>query len=97
MKGEWKRLLLRSIPYLITGYFFNRLAFLWWHTRGQPFARLITVFDHLQDILYYPLPSLAAFDLMIGVLGAGMLFLAVQLKRQNRKKFRHGREYGSAR
>ncbi|MBR6485381.1 MAG: type IV secretory system conjugative DNA transfer family protein [Lachnospiraceae bacterium] len=44
-----------------------------------------------------PLPSINAFDLLVGLTAALLLRLAVYLKSQNAKKFRTGAEYGSAR
>lgn len=36
-------------------------------------------------------------DLLLGIAGAAMLRMAVYLRSQNTKKYRHGMEYGSAR
>ncbi len=44
-----------------------------------------------------PLPSFHPVDLLIGVLAGALLKLAVYVKGKNRKKFRQGEEYGSAR
>ena len=44
-----------------------------------------------------PLPSFHPVDLLIGVAGGALLKLAVYIKGKNRKKFRQGEEYGSAR
>jgi len=37
-----------------------------------------------------PLPSINPQDLLVGVIGAALIFLALQIKRQNMKKFRRG-------
>ena len=44
-----------------------------------------------------PLPSFNPIDLLIGVAAGAILKLAVYMKGKNRKKFRQGEEYGSAR
>lgn len=44
-----------------------------------------------------PFPSLCTMDLFFGVFCGIVLKLAVYLKGKNAKKYRHGREYGSAR
>ena len=44
-----------------------------------------------------PLPSFHPIDLLVGVAGAACFKLAVYIKSKNRKKFRQGEEYGSAR
>ena len=43
-----------------------------------------------------PLPSFHPQDLIIGVIGTAIIFLLLQIKKQNAKKFRKGIEYGSA-
>ena len=43
------------------------------------------------------LPSFHSTDLLLGIAGAVMLRMAVYLRSQNAKKYRHGMEYGSAR
>jgi type IV secretion system protein VirD4 len=35
--------------------------------------------------------------MLVGIVGAGLIFLALQIKKQNAKKYRKGIEYGSAR
>jgi type IV secretion system protein VirD4 len=44
-----------------------------------------------------PLPSFDPQDLLVGLAGAGLIFLALQIKKQDAKKYRKGAEYGSAR
>jgi len=44
-----------------------------------------------------PLPSFHPIDLLVGAIGAGLIGLALQMKRANAKKYRKGIEYGSAR
>ena len=44
-----------------------------------------------------PLPSFHPVDLLIGLSAGVLLKLAVYVKGKNRKKFRQGEEYGSAR
>ena len=44
-----------------------------------------------------PLPSIQLMDILWGIASGVFLWLAVAIRRQNRKKYRHGVEYGSAR
>ena len=44
-----------------------------------------------------PLPSFHVRDLLVGAIGAGLIALALQMKKANAKKYRNGVEYGSAR
>ena len=86
-------------PYLIFLWIFNKVGQCYRLTRGgNAVARLMAVISGLGDaIKYNPLPSFHPRDLMAGVIGAALIRLAVYIKAQNAKKFRHGREYGSAR
>ena len=43
------------------------------------------------------MPSFYPVDLLVGVIGAGIMALMLHMKKQNAKKFRKGIEYGSAR
>ena len=43
------------------------------------------------------LPSFHTTDLLLGIAGAAAFRMAVYLRSQNVKKYRHGMEYGSAR
>ena len=44
-----------------------------------------------------PLPSIQPVDILWGIAAGVFLWLAVRIRRQNQKKYRHGVEYGSAR
>ena len=44
-----------------------------------------------------PLPSIHPHDLVAGLVGAAVIALMLQMKKQNAKKYRKGIEYGSAR
>ena len=44
-----------------------------------------------------PLPSVQPVDILWGIAAGVFLWLAVAIRRQDQKKYRHGVEYGSAR
>ncbi|MCL2817644.1 MAG: type IV secretory system conjugative DNA transfer family protein, partial [Clostridiales bacterium] len=44
-----------------------------------------------------PLPSFHPQDLLVGLIGAGLVALMLHMKKANAKKYRRGMEYGSAR
>ena len=96
---DWKKLFLRNFPYLIFFWLSNKAGQCYRLTRGGDMVkRVMVVISSLGDaIKYNPLPSLHPRDLLAGVAGAVLIRLAVYIKAQNAKKFRHGREYGSAR
>ncbi|MDE7435083.1 MAG: type IV secretory system conjugative DNA transfer family protein, partial [Lachnospiraceae bacterium] len=93
-----KKLFLMNVPYILAGYFFDKLAWLWRVSPGQDaFAKMMAFMDALDSLFRNPLPSFHPKDLLIGA-GCGIAFrLAVYFKVKNAKKFRQGAEYGSAR
>ena len=60
-------------------------------------ARLIAISEGFSAAFSNVLPSFHSTDLLLGIAGAVMLRMAVCLRSQNAKKYRHGMEYGSAR
>ena len=93
-----KKLLLMNLPYVLAGYFCDKIAWLWRVSPGQDAsAKMMAVMSGMEDIFSNPLPSFFPKDLLIGA-GCGIaLRLVVYFKAKNAKKFRHGMEYGSAR
>ena len=96
MRAEWKKFLVKSLPYAIAFYLCDKAGFLWRRTSGMAFYRMAAVTNALGGIFAHPIPSLHPFDLLFGTAGAGILWLSVYLKTKNRKNYRHGVEYGSA-
>lgn len=95
---DGKKLFLMSLPYILTGYFCDKAAWLWRVSPGDNASdRMLATMEGLGGMFNNPLPSLYAKDLLIGA-GCGIaLRLVVYFKAKNAKKFRHGMEYGSAR
>jgi type IV secretion system protein VirD4 len=93
-----KKLIVAVVPFLVFFYLADKA--------GQAF-RLAAGGDISQKVLHInggfqtafanPLPSPDPQDMLVGIAGAGLAFLALQIKRQNAKKYRKGAEYGSAR
>ena len=86
-----------------TNFFGCRNNFL---ARKTAFAFFVSYVHFKKNVHYFanfgaafanPLPSFHPVDLLIGVAGGALLKLAVYIKGKNRKKFRQGEEYGSAR
>ena len=93
-----KKLFLMNLPYVLAGYFCDKIAWLWRVSPGQDAsAKMMAVMAGMEDLFSNPLPSFHPKDLLIGA-GCGIaLRLVVYFKAKNAKKFRHGMEYGSAR
>ena len=93
-----KKLVLMNLPYLLVGYFCDKVAWLWRVSPGQDAsAKMMSVIEGLEGLFTNPLPSFYPRDLLIGVCCGAALRLAVYFKAKNAKKFRQGVEYGSAR
>ena len=93
-----KKLVLMNLPYVLAGYFCDKVACLWRVSPGQDAsAKMMEVMAGLEGLFSNPLPSFYPRDLLIGVCCGVALRLAVYFKAKNAKKFRHGMEYGSAR
>lgn len=96
--ADAKKLVLLNLPYVLTGYFCDKVAWLWRVSPGSNASnKMMAVMNGLSGLFADPLPSFFPKDLLIGA-GCGIaLRLAVYYKAKNAKKFRHGAEYGSAR
>ena len=93
-----KKLLLMNLPYVLAGYFCDKIAWLWRVSPGQDAsAKMMAVMAGMEDLFSNPLPSFYPKDLLIGAGCSVALRLVVYFKAKNAKKFRHGMEYGSAR
>ena len=97
-KADTKKLLIMNLPYIFVGYFCDKVAWLWRTAPGDNASdRMLAAMNGLNDLFQNPLPSFFPKDLLIGA-GCGVaLRLMVYFKAKNAKKFRQGREYGSAR
>ena len=97
-KIDFKRLILLNLPYVFAFYFVNKLAAVFRMAPGTEFVDKLTGgFANFGSAFANPLPSFNPVDLLIGVAAGALLKLAVYIKGKNRKKFRQGEEYGSAR
>lgn len=60
-------------------------------------SRLLHLTEGFSAAFTNPLPSIQPVDILWGIASGVFLWLAVAIRRQNQKKYRHGVEYGSAR
>ena len=93
-----KKLILMNLPYILVGYFCDKIAWLWRVSPGSNASdKMMAAMNGLNDLFSNPLPSFSPKDLLIGIAGGVALRLVVYFKAKNAKKFRQGVEYGSAR
>ena len=93
-----KKLILMNLPYILAGYFCDKIAWLWRVSPGSNASdKMMAAMNGLNDLFSNPLPSFSPKDLLIGIVGGVALRLVVYYKAKNAKKFRQGVEYGSAR
>ena len=97
-KPDVKKLVLLNLPYVFAFYFADKIAAVFRLAPGTEFIdKLTNGFAVFGTAFANPLPSFHPVDLLIGLIAGALLKLAVYVKGKNRKKFRQGEEYGSAR
>ena len=97
-KPDVKKLILLNLPYVFAFYFADKIAAVFRLAPGAEFIdKLTNGFAVFGTAFTNPLPSFHLVDLLIGLIAGALLKLAVYVKGKNRKKFRQGEEYGSAR
>ena len=97
-KPDVKKLILLNLPYVFAFYFADKIAAVFRLAPGTEFIdKLTNGFAVFGTAFANPLPSFHPVDLLIGLSAGVLLKLAVYVKGKNRKKFRQGEEYGSAR
>ena len=60
-------------------------------------AKVLNISAGFSEAFSNPLPSFHPQDLLVGLAGASIIALMLQMKKANAKKYRKGIEYGSAR
>lgn len=95
---NWKKLIIPNLPYLLFVYLFDKVAQAARFAPGADFsAKVLHISDGFTAAFSSIAPSFAPVDMLVGVAGAVLLRLIVYVKGKNAKKYRKGREYGSAR
>ena len=98
MSKKTKRLLLLNLPYVLFALLGTKLGQAWRLTPGSGFSeKFLHLMEGIASAFRSAMPSFRPFDMLFGVLDAGIIWLAVYIKRKNAKKFRKNSEYGSAR
>ena len=94
MKRKW----LHELPYLLIALYATKIGQAWRLAEGKDAAhKLLSLMDSLSASFASPLPSFELHDLCIGLLLGSGFRLFIFIKDSEKKKYRKGREYGSAR
>ena len=92
-----KKLIIKTIPYVAFSYVGNLIGFAYRTADGSGFQeKLLPFMSNLGVAFARIFPSLHPFDLLFGLVLAGVMRLVLYVKSKNKKKFRQGEEYGSA-
>ena len=95
--SDLKKQLILNSPYLIFVYIFDKLSQSFRIINGDMSFKILHIGKGLEYSFSHPLPSLHLIDISIGITGAVIIRLLVYFKGKNAKKYRQGKEYGSAR
>ena len=97
-QADRKKLLAAIFPYLLVGYMLNKLTALYHLCWNDGWFRTVNLMLYHMDKLFLTwMPSFFWKDVLTGGIGAAGLYLYINYKKKNAKKFRQGEEYGSAR
>lgn len=92
-----KKLIIKAIPYVAFSYVGNLIGFAYRTAEGDGFQeKLLPFMSNLGVAFARIIPSLHPFDILFGLVLAGVMRLVLYVKSKNRKKLRQGEEYGSA-
>ena len=98
MKADMKKIILLNLPYAFAFYFADKLSAVFRLADGTSFTeKLGAGLFNIGTAFQNPLPSFHYIDLLVGAAGAAGLRLLLYIRSKNKKKYRHGEEYGSAR
>jgi type IV secretion system protein VirD4 len=93
-----RKLVITAVPLVIFFYLSDKAGQAFrLSVGGDVSAKALNLGGGFQAAFANPLPSVHPQDLIVGIAGAALIFLALQVKKQNAKKYRKGVEYGSAR
>lgn len=92
-----KKLIIKAVPYVAFSYVGNLIGFAYRTAEGNGFQeKLLPFMSNLGVAFARIFPSLHPFDLLFGLVLAGVMRLVLYVKSKNKKKFRQGEEYSSA-
>lgn len=93
-----KQKVIKILPFLFLGYFFNKASQAFTSASGVNIGdKIIEGMNNFGKVFADPIPSFRPVDLLVGAAGAVVVRTIVWVKGKNAKKYRKGIEYGSAR
>jgi type IV secretion system protein VirD4 len=93
-----KKVAIAMLPFLVFFYLADKAGQAFRLSYGADIsAKVLNLKGGFLAAFSNPLPSIELQDMLVGLIGAGLAFLALQIKRSNAKKYRKGEEHGSAR
>lgn len=93
-----KKLTIKVMPFVLFFFLFGKVGQAFRLAIGTNIStKFINIKTGFAAAFANPLPSIHPQDLTVGLFGTAFVLLALQMKKQNAKKYRKGIEYGSAR
>ena len=98
MSDKIRKYVLPNLPYLFVFWFFSKIGTAYRIAPGADFGtKLMGMLDTFPKAFETYWPGLGGIDLMVGLAGAAGVYLLIQSKIKQAKKFRRDAEYGTAR
>ena len=98
MSDKIRKYVLPNLPYLFVFWFFSKIGTAYRIAPGTDFGtKLMGMLDTFPQAFETYWPGLGGIDLLVGLAGAAGVYLLIQSKIRQAKKFRRDAEYGTAR
>ena len=98
MSDKIRKYVLPNLPYLFVFWFFSKIGTAYRIAPGTDFGtKLMGMLDTFPKAFETYWPGLGGTDLLVGLAGAAGMYLLIQSKIRQAKKFRRDAEYGTAR
>ena len=98
MSDKIRKYVLPNLPYLFVFWFFSKIGAAYRIAPGTDFGtKLMGMLDTFPKAFETYWPGLGGIDLLVGLAGAAGVYLLIQSKIRQAKKFRRDAEYGTAR
>ena len=98
MSDKIRKYVLPNLPYLFVFWFFSKIGTAYRIAPGAAFGtKLMGMLDTFPKAFETYWPGLGGIDLLVGLAGAAGVYLLIQSKIKQAKKFRRDAEYGTAR
>jgi Type IV secretory pathway, VirD4 components len=95
---DMKKLIIKALPFVMFFYLFGKVSEAFRLAQGADLSgKLMNINGGFAAAFAVPLPSFHPQDMLVGIVGAAIIVLMLQMKKANAKKYRKGIEYGSAR